>query len=601
MASPFKFFRKNQKVWLAFLTLLAMGGFVVLPTITQMMGERNQAAAKQDIVTTTRYGNLSRIELAGLQGQRQSVRRLMAEIDGLVRLKQQNNQGPTLAQMLATGLSADEQSVVETWLLANRADELGIVIDDTAVNAFIQQLTEGVVTQSDLAGVLETIGLPESQLFRLLGYELKAMRVQELVQSGLVPMTPGERWDYYQRLHRNMRVELAEVPVERFVASVSDPDDATLQQFFDKYKDKENIPESPEPGFMIPKRIALEYFKVDYEHLFAAGELEKYYEEHKEEFKRESLPATKPADPAPDLKGSLPGLDGAPMDISPPAPSAPAAPTAPETPTEGAKPDEAVKPLDNPPAAQPKEPKADGAKADEPKPAETTPEVTGPEPKKDAPVQPKADESPKPTDESRTTRRSPFHLTAYQAGDEKDAEEPAAAKTETPAGEAPAATQADGEKSAPAEGPAAEKTAAKEPAEPEKPAEKTSNSEAKPAESKGPETPGEPAGADPKPAQEPAAPVKTDPAGDAKTETPGALDGMPKFEAPAPAPYYTFEEVKSQIQSRLAPEKIERIFRPLENQMALYYDAHIRYLREQDDQGNSSVPRPEKPDFAKLA
>ena len=33
----------------------------------------------------------------------------------------------------------------------------------------------------------------------------------------------------------------------------------------------------------------------------------------------------------------------------------------------------------------------------------------------------------------------------------------------------------------------------------------------------------------------------------------------------------------------------------------LYHDAHIRYIREQDDQGNSSVPEPPRPDFAKLA
>ncbi len=52
MASPFKFFRKNQKLWLAGLTIVAMGGFVVLPTVVQMMGDGGYAAAARKAVVT---------------------------------------------------------------------------------------------------------------------------------------------------------------------------------------------------------------------------------------------------------------------------------------------------------------------------------------------------------------------------------------------------------------------------------------------------------------------------------------------------------------------------------------------------------------------
>ena len=38
MSSPFSIFRKNQKVMLAVLTILAMFGFILLPTILQLMG-----------------------------------------------------------------------------------------------------------------------------------------------------------------------------------------------------------------------------------------------------------------------------------------------------------------------------------------------------------------------------------------------------------------------------------------------------------------------------------------------------------------------------------------------------------------------------------
>jgi hypothetical protein len=499
MASPFKVFRKNQKAALAVLTVVAMGGFVVLPPILQIMGGRgNQPAARRDVVSTTRYGNLDAQDMYHLRQDRGAVRSFLTGVEYLVREKQRNSQAQTVAQTLLMRLTPNDESIVETWLLANRAEELGVVVDDRAVNSFIELVTEGSVTQDRMTDMLRRSDLPESQLFRLLKHELMAMRLQDLVYTSLVPMTPGERWDYYQRLHRNMSIQLAEVPAERFVASVADPDEATLQEFFDRYKEKEHIPESPDPGFRIPKQIAVEYFKVDYDHLFEPGELEKYYEEHKEEFKRESLPAMEPSDPAPELKGSLPGLDGPQLELPPVEVPAAEMMEAPES--------------------EPVKPEADEEPVQEPKESEAKDDAPNPEESEKKPA-----EEPKPTDDTRNARRSVFQLTAYQAGEK----------------------------------PAEEKPAEEKPAE-EKPAEE------KPA------------------------------------DAPSAMDiDTEKFEPPSE--YYTFEEVKSQIQSRLAPDKIERIFRPLQNKMEIYHDANIRFIREQDDEGNASVPEPVRPNFAELA
>jgi len=544
MASPFKFFRKNQKAALAVLTVVAMGGFVVLPTVLQMMGGGgNQVAARREVVSTTSYGSLDAYGLSELRRDRQAMLSFLRNVDGLVRVKRQNMQAPTIAQTLMRQLPLTDESIVETWLLVNRATELGVVIDDIAVNSFIEQVTENSVTQEDLIGtggedqgILGRIQLPENQLFRILKYELKAMRLRELVYTSLIPMTPGERWDYYQRLHRNMRIELAEVPAERFVASVADPDEATLQQFFDRYKEKENIPELPEPGFRVPKRIAVEYFKVDYDHLFEPGELENYYEKHKKEFKRETLPAVEPSDPAPELKGSLPGLNDPMLDL--PAVEKPEAEKS-ETPKSDEKP--AKEEGEN---KQPEEPKDGDAKPSEEK-------ENSPEGSKDA---------PKPNEDSRVNGRSLFHLTAYQA--EENAEDKSA--------------EAKPEEKKPEEKKPEEKKPEEKKPEEKKPEEKKPE-EKKPEEKKPEEK---------KPEEK-------------KPEVSDLDPDTVKFEAPTE--YYTFEEVKSQIQSRLAPDKIEKIFRPLQNQMEIYHDANIRFIREQDEQGNSSVAEPVKPDFAKLA
>jgi len=577
-----------------------MGGFVVLPTILQMMGGGgNAAAARKAVVTTTAYGDVDRITMEGLRRDRQAVLSFLNRVDMLVRTKQQNWNAATVAGTFQRRLLSDERGIVETWLLVNRAKELGVVVDDLAVTAFLQQVTEGVVTNDDLIGtggedrgLLGSLELPESQLFRLLKYELTALRLQDIVFAGLMPMTPGERWDYYQRLNRKMRIELAEVPVQRFVAGVADPDEATLTQFFDKYKDQEQVPESPEPGFQEPKRVAVEYFKVDYERLFEPGELEKYYEEHKEEFKRPA--AAKPAAPEADLKGSLPGLEDMPLDV-PPAEAAPAAtPEAPAPKTEAVKVEEPAKPVAE---AKPAEkPEAKGASNEAPKSDQAKPE----EPKQDSPEK-KADDAPKPSDESRAGNRPLFQLTAYLA-EETPADQPAEPAEDKPKNDSPAEPKPEpaAEKSDTAEAePADEKSAEPKPDEP-KPVEEKKADE-KPAPAKEAEPKAEAAPAKPQPAQPAAPEEKPVPAaaGEKAEATSVLSEDKEKFEPPLE--YYTFDEVKSQIQSRLAPDKIEKIFRPLENQMTLYHDAQIRYIRTQDDEGKSLDEEPVKPDFAKLA
>jgi hypothetical protein len=586
MASPFKVFRKNQKLMLAILTIVAMGGFVVLPTVIQIMSGGGRAMARRDVVTTKRYGNIDLGSMSHLRQDRQTVKGLVGRIDNLVRTKQQNWRGQTVAQSLQARLSSEDRGIVETWLLVKRAEELGLVVNDAAVNAFLTQLLENAVSQDELLGVLKEMGLPETQLFRLLKYELMAMRLQDLVFTSLLPTTPGERWDYYQRLQRQATVELAEVPVDRLIGGIAEPPDKTLNAFFEKYKSREYTPGSTEPGFMVPKQIAIDYFKVDYDHLFTDEELRKYYEENKEEFKRERLPEADKAAPPSELKGGLPGLDDKSLDLSPtPTKEEAAQPPA----AEGAKSPKAdSEPKAETPAAQTAKPgPADKPAGDAAQPPAAKP-ATGESPAKQSTDKPAP--KPEPNMEAGTATRPLFHLTAYQAANETPAsdEKPAEpAKKEPAPSEKPAEPAK--EKPAPSEKPA--EPAKEKPAPSEKPAEPAKE---KPAPS---EKPAEPAKKEPALSEKPAEPAKEKPA-------PSEKPAEPPKEAPA-APqlpeYYSFEEVKSQIQAKLAPDKIEQIFRPLENQMAIYHDAHVRYIQSQDASGKATVAEPSRPDFAKLA
>ena len=68
MASPFKFFRRHQKVMIAVLGIGAIIAFVFLdPRIMDTLVHLLGGGAKQQVpVRTTKFGNLTESQLAGL-------------------------------------------------------------------------------------------------------------------------------------------------------------------------------------------------------------------------------------------------------------------------------------------------------------------------------------------------------------------------------------------------------------------------------------------------------------------------------------------------------------------------------------------------------
>ena len=61
MASPFSAFRKNQKVWMVGITIMAIGAFVFLtPAVMTSSGSSGRDVP---VVKTTKFGNIGQIEL----------------------------------------------------------------------------------------------------------------------------------------------------------------------------------------------------------------------------------------------------------------------------------------------------------------------------------------------------------------------------------------------------------------------------------------------------------------------------------------------------------------------------------------------------------
>ncbi len=607
MASPFSIFRRNQKVMLAVLTLLAMFAFVFLdPLLQAFRGDVPDAV----VVTTRRYGDLREQDIRNLIVQRQIV------LNVLERVLVSGGFPPEFAafQIQQFFGPPTEEAVVNAWLHAKRAESLGMVVDDNAVNeflnSFLEQYTENRVQIADLREMLQRDDIPQRALFAALRNELLARQLRQSFQTSLWGIPPMQRWNYYQRLNRRATIELAPVAVVDFMDQVEDPGEDTLRAFFDEHKDRLWRPDSPEPAFREPKRIALQYFKAELDEFVdpksvTEEEIARYYEENKDtEFLQPQAPPPRepdaPADAAPDAEPPAeppveqpaetpPSEEESMDDAQPPAeegglaedavedtPGSEPAET-PAEPDEPAPSDEATDPGEEPaetgetpaePAEEPAQPAGEPAESEEP------------------PLEPSEAAAPTPSDDARALPpreygRPVMFTSLLAAEDESDAalgdegEEAAEDQSETPVDEPPAD-----------EPPADEPPADEAPAD-EAPADEAPADEAPADEAPADEAP-TPDGTEPGPAEdEPAAPE------------PSALDGP----TPGERGYVPLAEVEDEIRTRLARrkarEQVEQLLRSLSARIRRYEDDRIRY--EVQVETDPTAEPPEELDIGEIA
>jgi hypothetical protein len=161
------------------------------------------------------------------------------------------------------GAMSDED-VVNNWLKSKRAEEIGMVISDQTINGFLQLITAGKLAASDISTIIRQQGLNDHQFFDIIRDELRALEITQLFKFSLEGVTPAERWEYFCQIRKQASVELIPVEVEQFLDQVNAPSEEELKALFEKDKDKLPNPSSPEPGFRIPHKIDVQYFKAEF-------------------------------------------------------------------------------------------------------------------------------------------------------------------------------------------------------------------------------------------------------------------------------------------------------------------------------------------------
>jgi hypothetical protein len=316
VASPFAVFRRNQRILVAIAGITAMVAFVFLDPVMKYVGRTTKA--ENPVVVETRYGGLTGSQLEGMRYSRDVVDRFLQLVTrqtvlvqlekGMMdpRLRDQAEQqyySFWKQNLMGRSKLGPEASAIETMVMAKKADQLGMVVSDAAINDLIKQITDNSLDSGTLQAVINQLQggrqkVSAVRLFDALRTEMLASKLSQLFFQSLRDIPPAQRFEYYERLNRRAKAEILPLAVASFVDQVSaEPTNDELRAFYDKYKNSFPNPASPEPGFKEPKRASFQYFKADFAKLkdefkpqVTEAEIREYYEKNKAQFRVVELP-----------------------------------------------------------------------------------------------------------------------------------------------------------------------------------------------------------------------------------------------------------------------------------------------------------------------
>jgi hypothetical protein len=302
MASPFTVFRRYQKVLLAVTGILAMIAFVFIgPTCLQ--SSRSLGQGQNPAVVSWKFGTIHEGEMFSRMKMRRDLNQFLIQARLLA--------GQPLSENYQR-FDVSEQGVVNGMVLSQLGKDLGLIISDDIVNMRLAEWTGNRVRPGDLEQIIARLTqqrVSSQQIFEALRQEFLAEYAYQLwlAGAGVDPLLirddfsldpPEQRWENFLRLEQSIVAQVMPVPVAEFIDEVAEPTDAELREFYNRYKNQEPIPGSPEPGFRQPYRAKFEYFKADMESMVASvmpqitdREISEYYEKNKDTlFRAASLP-----------------------------------------------------------------------------------------------------------------------------------------------------------------------------------------------------------------------------------------------------------------------------------------------------------------------
>ncbi|HEX3996967.1 MAG TPA: hypothetical protein VHX65_00275 [Pirellulales bacterium] len=626
--NPFAIFRKNNKIALAFITLLSMFAFVCVGP--SLMGRANNGSGPGQVPLLAKwnYGDITQAEVSSKLTWRVRINKFLtllhekaADIG-----KMDRDTRPILFEPESQG------GILESMVLDKKAELLGMSVSDASINNFINRVSGNALSQEDKSAILlkavgDSRGSPSmlsDQLFDALRFELRVRYFTSLLFNDSVDYnTPEERWDYFSRLNRQATVQVVPVAVKDFVDQVPTPGNDELEKLFDQFKDRLPQPQFPDPGFMMPARAKFQYIKAPQDKLAKADEaqitdkqIDDYYQQNKESYRKSTFD-----------ESSLTPSSEKPATVSPKATEPPKTDEKSKA-TEKPKADEKPRAGDTAKPATPKNddksktPDAGKTPANPAAPAK--PATNAPPPAK--PATDKTTDKPaadKPASDKSSDSRPAIHpfadnelLALADTASPATTTPPPAAKTDTPPAPTSPAKTAD---KAAADKAAADKAAANTATADKATADKAAADKAaadKAAADKATAAKTEPAKPEPAKTTPPATPAKAEPAKAEPAKTEPAKTGPAKVESPkkAETPKAGSEssnadefrslsdpklraEIRSTLANEIAAREINDNLKKIRTQVQNYGRAVSAWIGD----GKPPAEEPEAPDFAATA
>ncbi|MGI8980442.1 MAG: hypothetical protein ACR2FY_14535 [Pirellulaceae bacterium] len=291
MATPIiSTLRRNQGYVLAVMGVVLIITWVIGPVAVDYFGgaSRGRQQAEPPVVQWNKGGTpqfLTKDDLVYLRQEHMAVldfvnRVVKKAMDrGLTPQAPGLNVSPNQRGDISLGLPMDssEATVVNIQLFAERGRELGVRVDKPAMMAYLRGLSgfsedkEGDFLELAKETVDDAVKsgqvISVDTLLAALRKELTAQQAQYMFAVSVTNVSTGELWDYHKQLNLRYKIEAYPIDVEKLKASfkVADAKPEELMALFNKGKDRVPDPETPEPGFKIPHRIAFGYCTVDFE------------------------------------------------------------------------------------------------------------------------------------------------------------------------------------------------------------------------------------------------------------------------------------------------------------------------------------------------
>ena len=341
--NPFSIFRRNQRAWMAGLTLFTMFSFIALGSMLQCVGSKNEGGPRYTgkVASTQKFGELDYNEFLVL---RQDAYRLSLFLESVARaareLQAQPSDALTTLSMEMNIAKSNADALVDRWLIGKFAAAEKMQPSNAAAIEYLKLLTTVVRYNADqtqeigslpadaLQYCMRSAGYTDTTLVDALKSQIAFDRYIRKAdagrrmdpwynQSSLAQIayghgeplsTPADALEAYDALNRQAKAKVAVFKASDYVAEVADPSEAKLQALYEQYKDVVFHADSDRPGFTQPTKIALEIVRAELtDEVLDAIPMEdvrKYYEEHKEEFripKRTTAPAA-PESPLPEVE-----------------------------------------------------------------------------------------------------------------------------------------------------------------------------------------------------------------------------------------------------------------------------------------------------------